>query len=74
MTDYLGIKIDKSRNDDFSEQALKLLKDYYCRPNEDPQEALARASVAYAYGDVNFAQRIYDYASKRWFIFASPVL
>ena len=74
ITEHLGIKINKSRNDDFSEQALKLLKDYYCRPNEDPQEALARASVAYAYGDVNFAQRIYDYASKRWFMFASPVL
>ena len=39
-----------------------------------PQEAFARASVAYCEGDLKFAQRIYDYASKRWFMFASPVL
>lgn len=71
---HLGIDIDLSRNEGFSEQALTLLKEYYCLPNEDPQEALARASVAYSEGDLEFAQRIYDYASKRWFMFASPVL
>jgi ribonucleoside-diphosphate reductase alpha chain len=71
---HLGIDIDLSRNESFSEQALNLLTEYYCQPNEDPQEALARASVAYCYGDLEFAQRIYDYASKRWFMFASPVL
>ena len=71
---YNGIQIDKKRNEDFSEQALVLLKDYYCLEGEDPQEALARASLAYCEGDLDFAQRIYDYASKRWFMFASPVL
>jgi len=74
MKDYLGIKIDYKRNKDFTEQALTLLKDYYCQEGEDPQEALARASVAYCEGDLEFAQRIYDYASNRWFMFASPVL
>jgi ribonucleoside-diphosphate reductase alpha chain len=74
MKKHLGIKIDYERNKSFSEQALSLLKDYYCLKNEDPQEALARASVAYSYGDLAFAQRIYDYASKRWFMFSSPVL
>lgn len=74
MKEHLGITIDYSRNEGFSEQALALLKDYYCLPGEDPQEALARASVAYSKGDSAFAQRIYDYASKRWFMFASPVL
>lgn len=73
MTEYLGIQIDKKRNEDFSEQALALLS-FYCLDGEDPQEALARASVAYCEGDLEFAQRIYDYASKRWFMFASPVL
>jgi len=71
---HLGIDIDLSRNESFSEQALSLLTDYYCLPNEDPQEALARASVAYSQGDLDFAQRIYEYSSKRWFMFASPVL
>lgn len=70
----MEIQIDYTRNEGFSEQALTLLKDYYCRDGEDPQDALARASMAYAEGDMEFAQRIYDYASKRWFMFASPVL
>ena len=33
-----------------------------------------RASVAYCDGDLELAQRIYDYVSKGWFMFASPVL
>jgi ribonucleoside-diphosphate reductase alpha chain len=68
------VKVDYSRNDGFSEQALSLLKDYYCKTNEDPQDAFARAAMAYSEGDMEFAQRIYDYASKRWFMFSSPVL
>lgn len=70
----MPIKIDYSRNEGFTEQALTLLKDYYCRDGEDPQDALARAALAYSEGDEAFAQRIYDYASNRWFMFASPVL
>jgi ribonucleoside-diphosphate reductase alpha chain len=73
-TDYLGIKIDKERNKNLSEQAHALLKDYYCRDGEDPQQSYARAALAYSYGDTEFAQRIYDYASSNWFMFASPVL
>ena len=68
------VEVDYSRNEGFSEQALSLLKDYYCLEGEDPQDAFARAAEAYSYGDAEFAQRIYDYASKRWFMFSSPVL
>jgi ribonucleoside-diphosphate reductase alpha chain len=68
------VKVDYDRNKGFSEQALSLLKDYYCKAGEDPQDAFARAAMAYAEGDMDFAQRIYDYASKRWFMFSSPVL
>ena len=71
---YNGVVIDLDRNKDFSEQAQILLKDYYCLPDEDPQEAFARAALAYSEGDLDFAQRIYNYASQRWFMFASPVL
>ena len=75
MTQYMGIKIDEARNKLLSEQANKLLKDYYCQIGEtSPQQAFARASKAYSYGDNKLAQRIYDYASKGWFMFASPVL
>ena len=73
--DHLGITIDKNRDKDLSEQAYKLLKDYYCKSDEDsPQQAYARAAVAYCDGDLALAQRIYDYVSKGWFMFASPVL
>jgi ribonucleoside-diphosphate reductase alpha chain len=68
------VNVDYSRNEGFSEQALSLLRDYYCKNNEDPQDAFARAAMAYSEGDMEFAQRIYDYASKRWFMFSSPVL
>lgn len=67
--------IDYTRDSLFSEQALKMIKEYYMLPSENsPQDAFARAAVAYSYGDEEFAQRIYDYASKHWFMFASPVL
>ena len=72
--EYLGITIDEERNNNLTEQAYALLKDYYCRDGESPQQAYARAAVAYSDGDVEFAQRIYDYASHNWFMFASPVL
>ena len=74
-TKYKGIEIDLDRDKDLSDQAMALLKDYYMLDNElYAQQAFARAAVAYCEGDHAFAQRIYDYASKRWFMFASPVL
>jgi len=75
LTKYKGITIDLDRDKDLSDQAMALLKDYYMLDNElYAQQAFARAAVAYCEGDYEFAQRIYDYASKRWFMFASPVL
>ncbi len=72
---HLGLRIDTKRSKLLSEQSEKLLKDYYCRENEkSPQHAFARAAVAYSYGDLELAQRIYDYVSKGWFMYSSPVL
>ena len=74
-TKYLGINIDTKRDELLSEQAKKLVEDYYCKDKEtSPQQAYARAAVAYSYGDMDLAQRIYDYVSKGWFMYASPVL
>lgn len=71
----MNVKIDLSRDELLSEQGLTLMKDYYMLPWEaSPQEAYARAAEAYCYGDFEFAQRIYDYASLNWFMFSSPVL
>ena len=42
---YLGISIDLDRDKKLSEQALKLLKDYYCVDGEDsPQHCLLYTS------------------------------
>ena len=72
---YLGVQIDLDRDNNLSEQANKLLKDYYCIEGEtSPQHAFARAAQAYSYMDKKLAQRIYDYASKGWFMYSSPVL
>jgi ribonucleoside-diphosphate reductase alpha chain len=73
--EYLGIKIDRTKDNKLSEQARKLLKDYYQLKEEtSAQQSYARAAVAYSYGDMDLAQRIYDYVSGGWFMFASPVL
>ena len=40
---------------------------------ESPQEAFARAAMAFA-DDEAHAQRLYDYVSKLWFMFSTPVL
>ena len=72
---YLGISIETDKDKLLSTQAAKLLKDYYCIEGEDsPQMAYARAAKAYCYGDTKLAQRIYNYVSNKWFMFASPVL
>ena len=72
---HLGIEISTKKDKLLSEQSYKLLKDYYCRDDEkSPQMAFARAAVAFSAGNINLAQRIYDYVSKGWFMYASPVL
>lgn len=73
--DYLGITINKNKDKELSEQSYKLLKDYYCLESEhSPQQAFARAALAYSAGDMGLAQRIYDAVSNGWFMFSSPVL
>ena len=50
------------------------LKDRYLLPEENsPQEAFLRAAKAYSDYD-EMAQRIYDYASKLWFMYSTPIL
>lgn len=67
--------IDLTRDVLFTDQALRLLRDYYMMAGENsPQESFLRASLTYSGGDDNLCKRIYEYASKGWFMFASPVL
>lgn len=75
MTKYLGIEIDYSRDAVIPEQGMALLTGdgFYKLPHEkSPQETFARSAVCYSFGDYAFAQRIYDYLSKQWFVCASP--
>ena len=72
---YLGIHIDLHRDALLSDQARDLMKSYYVKDCESsPQQAFARAAVAYSAGDMELAQRIYDAASMQRFMFASPIL
>jgi len=74
---HLGVQIDLSRDAALPEQGFAMLtrKGFYKRDWEtSPQEGFARAATCYSFGDYEFAQRIYDYASKGWFTNASPVL
>lgn len=69
-----GINIDLTRDKRLSDQANKLLE-YYLQDDEtSPQEGFARAAVAYCGGDMKLAQRIYEYVSKGYFMYASPIL
>jgi len=59
--------------------SLETLKDrYFWEDETHAQEAFARASVYSAtyqgHTDYNLAQRLYDYASKGWFGFSTPIL
>lgn len=68
------VTINTQYDKNLSDQALKLVRDYYMLPSEkSPQEAYARAAQGYG-SRPELAQRIYEYAAKQWFMFASPVL
>jgi ribonucleoside-diphosphate reductase alpha chain len=69
------VKVDYSRDELLTEQGKELVSKYYLVDGEQsPQDAFARAATAFCGGDAKLAQRIYDYASKGWFMYASPVL
>ena len=75
----MSIKIDTSRDDLLTDYAVGMLKDFYMRSHEkSPQEAYARAAKAWSTFkgdlDADLAGRLYDYVSRKWFMFASPVL
>ena len=68
------MKIDYSKDNLLPDFAIKTLEDRYMVGDEkSPQEAFARAAKAFA-DDDDHAQRLYDYASNLWFMFATPVL
>jgi ribonucleoside-diphosphate reductase alpha chain len=70
----MSVKIDYSKDALLDEFAIATLRDRYMVGDEtSPQEAFARAAEAFA-DDEAHAQRLYDYVSNLWFMFATPVL
>jgi ribonucleoside-diphosphate reductase alpha chain len=68
------IDVDYSRDDLLPEFSKIILKDRYMLPGEkSPQDMFARVCKAVS-SDSAHAQRLYDYVSKLWFMFSSPIL
>lgn len=69
-----NVTVDYRRDRYLSEFSKKTLQDRYLIDGEiSPQDAFARAAKAFANNEEH-AQRLYDYASKLWFMFSTPVL
>jgi len=79
VQEYLGIKIDYGREKSLDNFSLNTLIDRYFWEEETyAQEAYARASI---FGstykgtvDYSMAQRLYEYSSRNWFMFSTPIL
>ena len=68
------IVVDYRRDNYLSEFSKKTLQDRYLIDGEiSPQDAFARAARTFA-SNQEHAQRLYDYASKLWFMFSTPIL
>ena len=68
------IVIDYSRDSLFDELGLKRLKESYMKDDEvSPQERFAYVSKMFA-TDSDHGQRLYDYSSKHWLSYSTPIL
>ena len=66
--------MEYSRDSLLTDFGKKTLQDRYLLPEEtSPQDAFMRAAKAFSDND-EMAERIYNYASKLWFMFSTPIL
>ena len=69
-----GISVDYTRDSLFDQLGLKRLKESYMREDEDsPQERFAYVSHAFG-SNKEHSQRLYEYASKHWLSYSTPIL
>jgi ribonucleoside-diphosphate reductase alpha chain len=69
-----GIKVDYSRDSLFDDLGLKRLRESYMREDENsPQERFAYVSKAFG-SNPEHAQRLYDYSSRHWLSYSTPIL
>ena len=72
--EHLGIKIDLQRDKLFDELGIKRLKESYMREDEkSPQERFAYVSKSFS-SNTEHAQRLYEYSSKHWLSYSTPIL
>ena len=70
----MGIEIDLERDSLLGEVSRKRLRESYMKEEEQsPQERFATVAETFASNPAH-AQRIYDYASKHWLSFSTPIL
>ena len=71
---HLGLEIDLSRDSLFDTLGLQRLRESYMRADEEsPQHRFA--SVCKKFGsNLEHSQRLYEYASKHWISFSTPIL
>ena len=68
------MKIDLSRDSLFDDLGIKRLKESYMREDEQsPQERFEYVSKAFGSNEEH-AQRLYDYSSKHWLSYSTPIL
>jgi ribonucleoside-diphosphate reductase alpha chain len=69
-----GIKVDYSRDELFDELGRLRLKESYMREDEtSPQERFAYVSSKFG-SNPEHAQRLYDYSSRHWLSYSTPIL
>lgn len=70
----MTIQIDYSRDSLFDELGLKRLRESYMKDSENsPQDRFAFVSSAFS-SNPEHAQRLYDYSSKHWLSYSTPIL
>jgi ribonucleoside-diphosphate reductase alpha chain len=71
---YLDIQIDLSRDSLFDKLGIQRLQESYMKDDEtSPQHRFAFVSKTFG-SNPEHAQRLYEYASKHWLSYATPIL
>jgi len=74
MTNKYNIDIDLTRDSLFDNLGLTRMRESYMMESEtSPQERFAYVSSAFA-SNQDHAQRLYDYASRMWLSYSTPIL
>jgi len=69
-----GIKVEYSRDSLFDELGIKRLRESYMKEDEQsPQERFAYVSSSFGSNEEH-AQRLYEYSSKHWLSYSTPIL